>query len=149
VRLRSAADLRRTVATSMADRHRAVLNHLSGSKSGVAGVCNRALYQGEKLRLTRWDAHLMAAIEGRDLLLHEQRAMPGGGFRSWLPLLRKPKLSAVTPDQRRGGERSPSPGWRAIRPSRRTRPAGSRASIPGGSSKTICLDRRTQPRRPP
>src|SRR5262249_57482050 len=32
----------------------------------------------------------------------------------------------------------------AIPASRRTRPAGRRASIPGGSSKTICLGRRTQ-----
>jgi hypothetical protein len=52
----------------MADRHRAVLNHLSGPKYGVAGVYNRALYEGGKAAaLARWNAQLMAAIEGRDV----------------------------------------------------------------------------------
>lgn len=47
-------DLRRTAATRMADigvqPHvvEAVLNHLSGSKAGVAGVYNRAAYREEK-----------------------------------------------------------------------------------------------------
>ena len=98
--------------------------------------------------------------------------MPGDDFRSCRLLLRKPILSTVTFGQRRGGERSPAPGWRAIPASRRTRPAGKResgpesksnhqrggpvcadddrcASIPGDSSKAIRLDRRTKPRRPP
>jgi len=36
--------------------------------------------------------------------------MPGDDFRSCRLLFRKPILSAITPGQRRGGERSPSPG---------------------------------------
>jgi hypothetical protein len=98
--------------------------------------------------------------------------MPGDDFRSCRLLLRKPILSTVTFGQRRGGERSPAPGWRAIPASRRTRTAGKResgpesksnnqrgsrvcadddrrASIPNDSSKAIYLDWRTQPRWPP
>ncbi|MCJ2098977.1 tyrosine-type recombinase/integrase [Methylobacterium sp. E-046] len=48
-------DLRRTAATVMADRLKvlphvveAVLNHISGHKSGVAGIYNRAIYAAEK-----------------------------------------------------------------------------------------------------
>jgi hypothetical protein len=88
--------------------------------------------------------------ELQHLLLQEQRAMPGGYFRSQHLLHRKPNLSAVvSPGRRRGGERSRSPWRRAEPASRRTKPAGKRASIRGGSSKTIYLHRRTQPRRPP
>ncbi|WP_163366643.1 tyrosine-type recombinase/integrase, partial [Klebsiella aerogenes] len=47
-------DLRRTLATRLADLGvaphvvEAVLNHVSGSKAGIAGVYNRATYATEK-----------------------------------------------------------------------------------------------------
>jgi integrase len=55
-------DIRRTVATMMADKlgvlpHiiEAVLNHFSGHKSGVAGVYNRARYENDmRCALERW-----------------------------------------------------------------------------------------------
>lgn len=55
-------DLRRTVATMMADKlavqpHivEAVLNHQSGTKGGIAGVYNRAVYASEKRQaLNKW-----------------------------------------------------------------------------------------------
>jgi integrase len=66
-------DLRRTCATSMADigiaPHviEAVLNHISGSKAGVAGVYNRATYEPEKrAALVRWADQLVAWVEGRE-----------------------------------------------------------------------------------
>jgi integrase len=65
-------DLRRTVATRMADLGvqphiiEAVLNHVSGHKSGVAGIYNRATYDREKREaLNLWAEHLLAVIEGR------------------------------------------------------------------------------------
>jgi integrase len=65
-------DLRRTVATRMADigiqPHiiEAVLNHVSGHKAGVAGVYNKSTYEPEKATaLARWAAHLMGIVEGR------------------------------------------------------------------------------------
>jgi integrase len=65
-------DLRRTVATRMADigvlPHvvEAVLNHVSGHKAGVAGVYNRAIYAAEKRQaLDLWAAHIEALLEGR------------------------------------------------------------------------------------
>jgi integrase len=58
-------DLRRTAATQMAElgvqpQHvEAVLNHISGHKSGVAGVYNKARYEGEmRAALQRWADHL-------------------------------------------------------------------------------------------
>jgi integrase len=66
-------DIRRAVATGMAEigvqPHiiEAVLNHVSGTRAGIAGVYNRATYEAEKTTaLARWDEHLMAAIEGRE-----------------------------------------------------------------------------------
>ena len=61
-------DLRRTAATIMADRlgvlpHivEAILNHVSGHRSGVAGVYNRAKYEGEvRQALQRWAEHVKA-----------------------------------------------------------------------------------------
>ena len=54
-------DLRRTAATMMADSGvlphiiEAILNHVSGHKSGVAGIYNRARYEGEmRSALQRW-----------------------------------------------------------------------------------------------
>jgi integrase len=63
-------DLRRTVATRMAELGvqphiiEAVLNHVSGHKSGVAGIYNRATYDKEKRdALNLWAAHLLAVTE--------------------------------------------------------------------------------------
>jgi integrase len=63
-------DLRRTVATGMADLGvlphtvEAVLNHV-GHKSGVAGIYNRATYTNEKRAALRlWAAHLAAVLSG-------------------------------------------------------------------------------------
>jgi integrase len=64
-------DLRRTVATKMADigvqPHiiEAVLNHLSGHKGGVAGVYNRSSYKVEvRNALALWADHVRALVEG-------------------------------------------------------------------------------------
>jgi integrase len=58
-------DIRRSVATGMADLGilphiiEAVLNHVSGHKAGVAGICNRARYAAEvRDALSRWSAHV-------------------------------------------------------------------------------------------
>jgi integrase len=58
-------DLRRTVATGMADQGvmphiiEAVLNHVSGHRAGVAGTYNRARYSGEvREALTAWANHV-------------------------------------------------------------------------------------------
>jgi integrase len=58
-------DLRRTCATGMAELGvqphiiEAVLNHVSGHKGGVAGIYNRARYEGEmRAALQRWADHL-------------------------------------------------------------------------------------------
>jgi integrase len=61
-------DIRRTVATVMADRlgvlpHviEALLNHVSGHQAGVAGVYNRARYADSvKDALARWTEHVKA-----------------------------------------------------------------------------------------
>jgi integrase len=66
-------DLRRTVATRMAEDLKivphvieAVLNHVSGHKGGIAGVYNRATYLAEKKQaLAMWADHLLAIVEGR------------------------------------------------------------------------------------
>jgi integrase len=63
-------DLRRTVATGMADKLgispwviEAVLNHISGHKSGVAGIYNRAKYEAEmRDALTRWGDYISALV---------------------------------------------------------------------------------------
>jgi integrase len=64
-------DLRRTVATRMAELGvqphiiETTLNHVSGHKSGVAGIYNRATYDREKREaLNLWATHLLAVIEG-------------------------------------------------------------------------------------
>jgi integrase len=66
-------DLRRAVATGMGDLGvlphvvEATLNHVSGSRAGVAGTYNKAAYEAEKATaLALWDERLMAAVEGRD-----------------------------------------------------------------------------------
>jgi integrase len=65
-------DIRRSVATSMGDMGIAphiverCLNHISGSRGGVAGVYNRSELRREKGEaLEAWSRHLEALIEGR------------------------------------------------------------------------------------
>jgi integrase len=74
-------DIRRTVATGMADigvlPHiiEQVLNHQSGAKSGVAGTYNRSTYSIEKRQaVDRWAEHLIAIVEGRDSKIVSLRA---------------------------------------------------------------------------
>lgn len=61
-------DLRRTVATRMGDLGvqphaiEAVLNHVSGSRAGVAGVYNRSLYAAEKRAALNLWAERVAAL---------------------------------------------------------------------------------------
>jgi integrase len=64
-------DLRRTVATRMADLGvlphviEAVLNHVSGHKAGVAGTYNRGVYSDEKRRaLEIWAQHVRDVVQG-------------------------------------------------------------------------------------
>jgi integrase len=67
-------DIRRTVATKMADdvgiepHHvEAVLNHYGGHRSGIAGVYNRARYEiAIASALRRWSEHVLALVEGRE-----------------------------------------------------------------------------------
>jgi integrase len=65
-------DLRRTAATGMAEigisPHivEAVLNHVSGSKSGVAGIYNRAQHKDAKAdALEAWAAHVESIVTGK------------------------------------------------------------------------------------
>lgn len=62
-------DLRRTGATRMADLGiqphviEAILNHVSGHKSGVAGIYNRSTYASEKrAALELWGTHIAALL---------------------------------------------------------------------------------------
>jgi integrase len=70
-------DVRRTVATKMAESPddgglgiephivEALLNHLDGHKSGVAGVYNRAGYKTQiRAALALWNDHLRSLVEG-------------------------------------------------------------------------------------
>ena len=68
---RASKTFRRTVATRMADLGiqphviEAILNHVSGSKAGVAGVYNRSLYAAEKrAALEVWADHVQAVLGG-------------------------------------------------------------------------------------
>ena len=65
-------DIRRTVATGMADLGvqphviEQILNHQSGHKRGVAGIYNRSSYEREvRAALALWAEHVLALIEGR------------------------------------------------------------------------------------
>jgi len=66
-------DMRRTVATTMADKLKiqphvveAVLNHVSGHKGGIAGIYNRAIYAAEKAQaLYLWADHIAAVLADR------------------------------------------------------------------------------------
>jgi integrase len=66
-------DLRRSAATGMANLGiqphviEAILNHISGHKSGVAGIYNRSTYATEKkAALDVWASHLKVAIAKAD-----------------------------------------------------------------------------------
>jgi integrase len=66
-------DLRRSFATHASKMGiaphiiEAALNHVSGHKSGVAGIYNRDTYEDEKkITLTRWADQLLAWVEGRE-----------------------------------------------------------------------------------
>jgi integrase len=68
----SVHDLRRTVATGLQrlgvrlEVTEAVLNHISGSRGGIAGVYQRHDWAGEKrAALDAWAAHVLATVEGR------------------------------------------------------------------------------------
>ena len=75
-------DLRRTMDTVMNDRlgvlpHvvEAVLNHVSGSKAGVSGVYNRAVYLRERTdALNLWADHLLSIFEDRNNVTSLRRA---------------------------------------------------------------------------
>jgi integrase len=73
VKLWRVHDIRRTVATGMADigvePHviEACLNHYGGHRRGVAGVYNRSTYErAVKAALARWAEHVTALVEGRE-----------------------------------------------------------------------------------
>jgi len=65
-------DLRRSFVTHVSERGiapphvvEAIVNHVSGSKAGVAGVYNRAAYAAEKRQaLELWGAHVAALVAG-------------------------------------------------------------------------------------
>ena len=64
--------MRRTVATGLQrlgvrlEVTEAVLNHISGSRAGIAGVYQRHDWAAEKrAALDAWGAHVLAAAEGR------------------------------------------------------------------------------------
>jgi hypothetical protein len=71
-------DLRCSVATHMAELGigaphviEAILNHVSGHKSGVAGIYNRASYEREmRQAFDLWAEHVMALFEDRSDLAH-------------------------------------------------------------------------------
>jgi integrase len=75
-------DIRRTVATGMADLGTSphiiecVLNHVGGFRAGVHGIYNRNSYAREMAAaLDLWAEHLMAIVEGREATvvpLHRQ-----------------------------------------------------------------------------
>ena len=68
----SVHDLRRTVATGLQrlgvrlEVTEAVLNHISGSRGGIAGVYQRHDWAAEKrAALNTWASHVLATVEGR------------------------------------------------------------------------------------
>jgi integrase len=67
-------DLRRTLATGLQrlgvrlEVTEAVLNHISGSRDGIAGVYQRHDWAAEKrTALDTWAAHVMAVVEGQSV----------------------------------------------------------------------------------
>jgi len=74
-------DLRRTTATRLGDLGiqphvvEALLNHISGSKSGVAGIYNRATYAAEKRQAVDiWAAHITSLLTANPLNVVPLRA---------------------------------------------------------------------------
>jgi integrase len=70
-------DLRRTVATRMADLGvqphiiEQILNHQSGHKAGPAGIYNRSSYDREvRAALALWADHVRVLVEGGERLVH-------------------------------------------------------------------------------
>ena len=70
----SVHDLRRTVATGLQrlgvrlEVTEAVLNHISGSRGGIAGVYQRHDWATEKnAALDAWAGHVVSVTEGRSL----------------------------------------------------------------------------------
>src|SRR5262249_55572706 len=77
-------DLRRTVATKLAESPNkedpaksglgvkphvveALLNHISGHKSGVAGIYNKATYESDvKIALARWGEYVANLVGGEE-----------------------------------------------------------------------------------
>ena len=64
-------DLRRTVATKMADLGvqphiiEEILNHRGGHKAGIAGIYNRSSYEREvKAALLTWADYVRALVDG-------------------------------------------------------------------------------------
>ncbi len=79
-------DIRRTVATALQrlgvrlEVTEAVLNHVSGSRSGIVGVYQRHGWEQEKrAALDAWAAHVLAAAEGRPGPANWLRYPSGGG----------------------------------------------------------------------
>ncbi len=77
-------DLRRTFATRGGDLGlfphviEAVLNHVSGSRAGVAGIYNRSLYAPEKRDgMVRWSEHLRAVVTDRPSRVIQMRREAG------------------------------------------------------------------------
>jgi hypothetical protein len=66
-------DFRRSLSTALHERFNvpphvveAILGHVGGHKSGVAGVYNKALYLDERRRaLERWGEHIETLVIGR------------------------------------------------------------------------------------
>ena len=88
-------DLRRTAVTHMAELGiqphiiEAVVNHVSGHKSGVAGIYNRAAYDKEKREaLNLWAEHVMATVEGRKAKVLPLNEMAARNRRRVLRILR-------------------------------------------------------------
>lgn len=81
-------DLRRTLVTRMSEDRRiqphvveAVVNHVSGTRAGVAGVYNRALYMDERRSaLHAWGRYVLrtAGVVGPDEVVELRQAGVGG-----------------------------------------------------------------------
>jgi integrase len=73
-------DLRRTAATGLGELGvfphviEAILNHVSGTRSGVAGLYNKAAHETEKrTALQRWSEHVAAIVEGHESVVTSLR----------------------------------------------------------------------------
>jgi integrase len=81
-------DLRRSAATIMADKLKvqphiveAILNHVSGHKSGVGGIYNRATYEREvRAALLLWADHPQSIVEGIEPKVIPLRTITNAGI---------------------------------------------------------------------